>query len=171
MLRGDEWYSPGYAEVGKVSSKTAATIEEQEDTSVYEPLKKSPSPVYTEVSKEKKKMKQPYENHSVVEERERSPSLQYNTEVDNVNKHSKDIVNKEKQEDEQHYYYSLETSEELGSSGSNITESVYTSENSQESQMVLTQSMLCATTNAKGQTKFATVDEVNTSPDSRVAAD
>ena len=169
---GDEWYSPGYAEVGEVSNKAAATIKENQDTSAHESLslKKSPSPVYAEVSEERKKKKQPYENHSVVEERERSPSPRY-TQVDNVNKHSKDTVNQEKQEDEQHYYYSLEIPEELMCTGSTITESVYTSKNSQESQMVLTESKLCATTNANRQTEPATVNEVNTSPGSHGEAD
>ena len=88
-----------------------AIIKEQEDTSAHESLKRGPSPVYAEVSKDEKKKKQ--------QERERSPSPKY-TEVDNVNKHSKDIVNREKEEDEQHYYYSLEIPEELGCSESNI---------------------------------------------------
>lgn len=84
------------------------------------------------------------EDHSAVSEefrREKFQSPEY-IGIANVNKHSKDIVNQEKQEDEQHYYHSLENH---GCSGSNTEETVYTNEDSQESKVVPTQSVLCET--------------------------
>jgi hypothetical protein len=52
-----EWFSPGYDEVGghEVAIKTVIMAEEQENPSPYiEPQKRSPSPVYAEVNKDKK---------------------------------------------------------------------------------------------------------------------
>ena len=117
LIASDEWYSPGYAEIGdlEVARKTVFMMEEQENPSPYiEPLKQSesPSPVYAEVHKDKKKKE---DCLVVVEEGERSQSPEY-TEVDKVNKHSGDIVNQVKQEHEQHsnVYHSLENPEEHG---------------------------------------------------------
>jgi hypothetical protein len=143
-----EWFSPGYDEVGghEVASKTVVMAKEQENPSPYiGPQKRSPSPVYAEVNKNKKKKQQ--QDHSiVVEERERSLSPEY-SQVMNINKLSKDnIVNEENQYDEQHYYHSLENPEEHGCNGNNIIqEMVFTSEHSPEPQVVSTQSMLCET--------------------------
>ena len=143
----DEWFSPGYDEVGghEMARKTVAEEQKNPSPAVFtEPQKRSPSPVYAEVHKDKKKNKQHEDKPVVVEERERSQSPEY-SKVEKVNKHSMDIVNQENQEDEQHYYHSLESPAEHGCNEDNNGETVHASEHSQESQVVSTQSMLYET--------------------------
>ena len=161
----DEWFSPGYDEVGghETASKTVIIIKEKQNPLAHiEPQKRSPSPVYAEVHKDKKKKKQ-QEDDSVVTEGERSQSPEY-SKVE-INKHSKEIiVNHENQEDEQHYYHSLENPEEHGyCCENNIGETVCTSEDSQKSQVITTQSMLCETPDPDANTHTETT-EVNTFP-------
>ena len=154
----DEWFSPSYDEVGghEAASKTVVIIKEQENPSAcIEPQKRSPSPVYAEVHKDKKKKKQQEDHSVVVEEGERSQSPEY-SKVENIKKHSKNII--ENQEDEQHYYHSLEKPEEHGCTGNNIGETVYISEDSQKSQIVSTQSMLCETPDPDANTHTQTTD-------------
>ena len=79
---GDEWHSPGYAEIGEVANKTVVIVDERENLSL--PQKRSSSPVYAEAHKDKKQ-----EDHSFfVEERDRSQSPEY-TEVENNKKDSR----------------------------------------------------------------------------------
>ena len=137
---GDEWFSPGYDEVGghEVANKTVVMVKEQEDPLPYvEPQQRCPSPViYAEVHKDKKKKQQDC-LVVVTEEREGNQSPEY-SQVENVNKHSVNQKNQDS-EDEQHYYHSLENPVELGDK--EIVN--YTSKHSQEPQVVSIQSMLC----------------------------
>ena len=140
---------------------------------------KSPSPVYAEVHKDRKKKKQWEDNSVVVDEREKSQSPEY---AEVVNKHSKDILNQKSlneedqqhyyhsleiheehgyignQEDEQHYYYSLEIPEEHGCSGNNIVETVYTSEDSQDPNVITNQSTLCEAPDTNTHTELVVIN-------------
>ena len=119
-----------------MANKTVVMVEEQEDPSpspYVEPQERCPSPVYAEVHKDKKKKQQQNCSKVITEEREGNQSPEY-SQVENVNKHS---VNQKNQEDEQHYYHSLENPVEHGNK-----EVVYTSKHSQEPQVVPIQSML-----------------------------
>ena len=166
----DKWHSPGYAQVGDLEVASKIVVMNEDPSTYIEPLKRSSS-VYAEVHKDGKKKKQ-REDHSVVDKRERSQSPEY-TEVDKVNKHSGDIVNQVKQEYERHYYHSLETPEEHGCTGSQEDEQHYyysleipeedecngnTSKDSQEPNVITTQSTLCEAQDTNTHTELAVIN-------------
>ena len=157
---GNKWFSQGYDVVGchEVANKTVV-IEQENPLPYIEPQERCPSPVYAEVHKDKKKKQQ--QDHSVViDEREGNQSPEY-SQVQSFNKHSKDIVYQENQEDEQHYYHSLENPVELGNK-----EMLYISKHSQEPQVVSTQSMLCESPDPDATNTHTEItdSEVNTFP-------
>ena len=135
-------------------------FEKQENPSAYrEPQQRCPSPVYAEVHEGKKKKQQQDCSMVVTEEREGNQSSEY-SQVENVNKHS---INQENQ-DEQHYYDSIEDPVKRG----NYNEIIFISKHSQESEVVSTQNVLYKSpdlggTNTNTHTEIAD-SEVNTFP-------
>lgn len=138
-----------------MANKTVV-IEQVNPLLYIEPQERCPSPVYAEVHKDKKKKQQ--QDHSVViDEREGNQSPEY-SQVQSFNKHSKDIVYQENQEDEQHYYHSLENPAEHGNN-----KIVFINKHSQEPQIVSTLSMLCKTPGPADPDATNTHTEINDS--------
>ena len=134
-------------------------VEKQENPSAYrEPQQRCPSPVYAEVHEDKKKKQQQDCLVVVTEEREgnQSPGPEY-SQVKNVNKYS---INQENQ-DEQHYYDSIEDPMEHGNN-----EIIFISKHSQESQVVSTQNVLYESPDLGGTNTHTEIadSEVNTFP-------
>ena len=133
-------------------------VEKQENPSAYrEPQKRCLSPVYAEVHEDKKKEHQQDCSVVVTEEREGNQSPEY-SQVENVNKHS---INQENQDDEQHYYDSIQDPVKHGNN-----EIIFISKHSQESQVISTQNVLYESADLGGTNTHTEIanSKVNTFP-------
>ena len=143
-----------------MENKIVVMLEKQENPSAYrEPQKRCPSPVYAEVHEDKKKKQHCQQDCSVAvtEEREGNQSPEY-SQVENVNKYS---INQENQEDEQHYYDSIQDPVKHGNN-----EIIFISKHSQESEVVSTQNVLYESPDLGGMNTHTEIahSEVNTFP-------